>query len=398
MLGSQTTDLRPIRTSISQRAIRIARRVHLWIALCLGFHFSLIATTGAIFVFHEELHDLAFAWRGWTASDGDIGPERCADAIAAAYPEWDRASLAYPSHKRPFYSTFVGEEDAIFWTDVYVDPGTGRIVGSINNLAWSVEGLLQVSIQLHIRLCAGEWGRRCVDVSVSLFLLELCTGLFLWWPGLRRLSHGFKIRSVRKRFLAIYDWHRVSGVIAAPLLLIMTLTGLLWGFPTIMVPLVYWSCGEVPPTTNQRDTSTSEPAVSIEGTDPHDYCSRDEIDRIVKDSLPMARISGMYLHGPNQRHATVSGEITGNGRVSPEAVSIEVDRLTRQATRQDSVQRQSVADQLVNDWAHPLHYGDFGGITTKLLYLAACLAVDGLFVTGFWIWIIKSRKIAGNNR
>lgn len=371
----------------------MARRVHLWIALGLGLHFSLIATTGGIFVFHQELTNVARTWRGWAATEGDIGADPCAAAIAQAYPEWDRAWLTFPAKDQPFYAAFIGGDTDDFWTDVFVDPGSGQIVGSVNNLSWSIEGLLQVSIQLHIRLCAGEWGRKFVDVSVALLLVELCTGLFLWWPGRKHIFRGFQIR-VRKRFLAVYDWHRVSGVLAAPPVLVMTLTGLLWGFPQIMVPLVYWSCGETPPTVSPRGAIASALILPEADPDRDEFCSWSEVAQVARTIDPQLSIAGIYFHGPQQRIARVTGvKVADSDGGFPQENTIEIDRQTRQRVFTDPLPSQpSMADRFVNDWAHPLHYGDFGGIATKLLYLAACCTVDGLFVTGLWMWWVKTTK------
>ena len=71
-----------------------------------------------------------------------------------------------------------------------------------------------------------------------------------------------------------------------------------------------------------------------------------------------------------------------------------VNRLSKEivTARPGPVAARSFADRLVHDWAHPLHYGDFGGLTTKLLYLAACVAVDGLYITGVWMWFLRKNK------
>ena len=38
------------------------------------------------------------------------------------------------------------------------------------------------------------------------------------------------------------------------------------------------------------------------------------------------------------------------------------------------------------NWVTPIHYGTFGGLTTRILALIASLVVPVLFVTGFIIW------------
>jgi uncharacterized iron-regulated membrane protein len=135
---------------------RIARRIHRLIALAIGLHFALIATTGAAFIFEPELKLWSRQLRGWTGTSGNVGPDRCYTAIAAAFPEWEGTFLSFPCPETPFYTAYLGSESDCFWTDVFVDPGSGRIVGTIDNASFSVEGCLQIAIQLHIRVCSGE--------------------------------------------------------------------------------------------------------------------------------------------------------------------------------------------------------------------------------------------------
>ena len=69
------------------------------------------------------------------------------------------------------------------------------------------------------------------------------------------------------------------------------------------------------------------------------------------------------------------------------------DRVTgKMANGQVSHRSKTLADHLTNEWAHDLHYGSFGGLTTRVLYLIACLIVDLLYITGISMWIIKHRK------
>jgi uncharacterized iron-regulated membrane protein len=379
----------PIVDSMS-RWIRLTRRIHLVIALAIGFHFALIATTGALFLFEGELKAWSQARRGWTATKGDVGPERCAAAIADAYPAWDGAWLQFPTKETPFYSAFVEDGSDAFWTDVFVDPGTGRLVGSVSNLSWSVEGVLQVAIQLHIRLCAGETGRRVVDWSVTLLLVELLTGLFLWWPGRQRLRAAFRVRWQASRFLLLYDSHRLSGVLAAPWLLIMVLTGLLWAFPSVMVPLAYWCCGERPPKefrNHESQDASAEERLSEEATP----ISLQTIVERVRMREPDVLIRSIHRPAADSRYLTVQA----TRRDEPETtLSFRCDRgdATIAEMKAEHPGERSIATRLTNEWAHSLHYGNFGGLPTKLLYLAACLAVDGLYMTGITMWLLKRRK------
>ena len=203
------------------------------------------------------------------------------------------------------------------------------------------------------------------------------------------------MRFTPKRFLFLYDWHRVSGALAAPFLLVMTLTGLLWGFPEIMAPLVYWTCGEPAPAVTARERPSELPREPSAADSSQPRCTLADVVQLVRARTPDAVIQGIHLPPASAHLAGVSLQRAPNTPVEAGSDGyLWVNRTSREVItpRSVSVVPPSIADRLVNDWAHPLHYGDFGGLTTKLLYLAACAAVDGLYFTGLWMWLIRRRK------
>lgn len=369
--------------------IRLLRKLHLFIGLFVGLHFCLIATTGAIFVFEPEI--AAWSRRNLVSTPGDVGADRAAAEIRAAHPEWLGDGLSFPTEDSPFYRAYLGDaedpESVFFWTDVLVDPGTGRIVAEIDNSGWNVAGLLQVSIQLHIRLCAGEVGRRIVDCSVTLFVVSLISGLVLWWPGFRKFFRTFQLRLRRNAFTINFDWHRLTGFLAAPLLLVMALTGLLWAFPSVVRPLIYLACFETP-----AEESPPQEATSVPPSSDATPLSLEQIARRAQERFLDSRLS----------FVTIGAQPTGTARAfleigdfpSPGGVSQEIvfDKYSGEILQTSDQRDLEGAESFIEVWAHPLHYGWFGGLPVKVLYVLATLAVDGLFATGVAMWWIKSRK------
>lgn len=66
-----------------------------------------------------------------------------------------------------------------------------------------------------------------------LMVLLAITGVITWWPGFRRLSHGFRARLKRGRFARDYDLHNVIGLVAAPFVLMWGVTGAAFELPAV---------------------------------------------------------------------------------------------------------------------------------------------------------------------
>jgi uncharacterized iron-regulated membrane protein len=77
---------------------------------------------------------------------------------------------------------------------------------------------------LHAHLMAGEVGERVVGVIGLLGVLLVVTGVYLWWPARRRFSLRTLIPTgfARRKLLPS---HRDLGLLAAPILVLVLLTG-----------------------------------------------------------------------------------------------------------------------------------------------------------------------------
>lgn len=82
---------------------------------------------------------------------------------------------------------------------------------------------------------------------MGLLLLCLCiTGIFVWWPGVRRITQSLAVKSGRGRYRRDRDLHRVVGLAVLPFLLIWALTGASFEFPFV-ADAAYALQGQHPP-------------------------------------------------------------------------------------------------------------------------------------------------------
>ena len=122
-------------------------QVHLWSGVALGLYIFFISVTGSVLVYRNELY-------------------------FAAISETDRQAEGSPG------------------------------------IAYE---LVTTLIDLHDNLLAGETGRAVNGVAAIAVLLVACTGLFIWWPGVRRWRRSLTLRRGVgwKRFT--WDLHSAVG-------------------------------------------------------------------------------------------------------------------------------------------------------------------------------------------
>ncbi|WP_163509450.1 PepSY-associated TM helix domain-containing protein [Fodinicola acaciae] len=225
---------RPIRRSLVV--------THRWTSLVLGLFLLVETTSGAIVLYnaeyfratHQELYR-------HSATAHPVSAQRAYDIVRTAHPEFPAAWVSADGG-----ILAVGDQT---YEHVYgVDPGTGRITG----LAALNGGAMGFLVNLHDcgLGCKGypgylpflgqnvgglsvTWGAAILVVLGLLMVLLAITGLITWWPGCRRFSHGWRVRTTKGRFARDYDLHNVIGMIALPFLFMWGLTGAAIYFPPV---------------------------------------------------------------------------------------------------------------------------------------------------------------------
>ncbi|GAB3155953.1 PepSY-associated TM helix domain-containing protein [Amycolatopsis stemonae] len=215
---------------------------HRWTSLVLGLLLVLETTAGVVLLYRAEYFRATHAdFYAHTESTHPIGLQQARDLVKQARPEF---SAAWVSNDGGIIA--VGDAG---YTEAYaVDPGSGRITGP-QKLTDGVMGWLT---NLHdcAFTCATDpgyvswlaapsplpeanWGEAVLVVLGLLMVLLAITGIVVWWPGVKRFSHGFRVRLGKGRFARDYDLHNVIGVVSVPFVLMWGVTGAAFYLPPV---------------------------------------------------------------------------------------------------------------------------------------------------------------------
>jgi uncharacterized iron-regulated membrane protein len=91
--------------------------------------------------------------------------------------------------------------------NVYVDPATGRVLGTTNHYFW-----VSRIRELHVRLMAGRTGLIINGCGSVLLGVLAGTGGVKWWRGIRRWRRAFRVDVRRKWSRINFDLHSAIGV------------------------------------------------------------------------------------------------------------------------------------------------------------------------------------------
>ncbi|WP_040673842.1 PepSY domain-containing protein [Nitrobacter sp. Nb-311A] len=204
---------------------RTVWRWHFYAGLVVAPLLFILAVTGAIYLFNDEINDALHRDLRIVAPVSDPVPlSKMAEAAVAVYPGGKVTRIDTPRAPDRSVEVFVtpAAGDPV---RVFVDPGTGRVLGSYV-YARTLVGFADIA---HGSLMLGRIGDNIVELAACWGFILVATGLYLWWPrGRFRLGGVLYPRWDRQGRPFWKEWHAVVGMWSAFLIMFLIVTGLPW--------------------------------------------------------------------------------------------------------------------------------------------------------------------------
>lgn len=333
-----------------------------------------VAVSGSLLVFRTEIRQVTSASQSTWDGKEDIGWQRARDLAIAHHSDADLQILWFPNELRPYYEAAYRRGSEQFIDYIRIEPATGVISPSPEDdwLAW-MEGF-------HINLHLGELGAWLVSWSVVILVIILITGLILWWPGWRR-HLWFAIRNRGK--LLLFDLHRVFGVLTTPVILLMSITGLVWSFPNIASKAVHFT------TLDWHVAESALPPSEAKSRVPR------QVRRPISDAKLLDKAKAwapdeafvFYITYPTEpdENRQVRMQLGFNPAPFGKVYRIYFDQYSGEILGTESPDG-SLADQFLNHWNDILHFGTFGGWPTMIIWTIIPLFIPFFAISGLVLW------------
>ncbi|HSY48056.1 MAG TPA: PepSY-associated TM helix domain-containing protein [Thermoanaerobaculia bacterium] len=250
---------------------------------------------------------------------------------------------------------------------MFVNPYTGAVLGTTDHPS-KVAVFVGWVHQLHVRLLAGDWGERLVEIATTGVFFLVPTGVYLWWEKKRlTLKWAASWRRIN------WDLHNVAGLYGSVLIFLLAATGLLVAFET---PL-YWMARSEPWHPEAAPHSVPPEAGGSDRSAPALDALILAAGRALPDSetyqiqLPMRPRSSLQLL---QRKPWVPGHST-----------VYFDRYDGRILRVDDLSKlpRAYRAHFLNQ---AIHMGTILGLPSKILLSLSSLLLVVLVVTGCLMW------------
>ncbi len=373
---------------------KIAYQLHLWLGLISGLIVFVVCLTGAIW---------ALKLNGWVDND-ELKTHKTNGQHVLLEPSWviDHASKAFKGNipnsinytKDSSIGAYYRGKDGGY--SLQMNPFTRETL-SIRGLDgkyldfWEFIGAGHFSLWLPYNI-----GRPIVGYGTLVFAIVLLTGLVLWLPKSKKalknsLRFNWKKETGTQR--KMYDLHNVFGFYTAFILLIICLTGMVWG-------VEWWSNGLYKITSGGRElpewrmaqSDTTSVATSVKDV----YAGIDSLFSSLVRSNPRAEAFMINLPDNADKSSAIMITVFPEKKLYYNADRYSFDKYTFKPIQvshpyQGRYQDKDFADKL-RRMNYDIHIGAIGGTAGRLLVFLSTILGMSLPLTGFYLFIKKKSK------
>ena len=353
-------------------------RIHSWIGIKMSILFFIVCSSGTLATLSHEM-DWLFI------------PE-----IRASYQEElaDRNTIvanikeAYPTGRVTFWAA---SNESYLCDIVSVKVNKQQLKVFVNQYTGEVQGHVKITFQrffrdLHYYLFIPfQVGHFTVLMFGFMLFISTVTALLFYKKWYKKL---FDLKRGKGKVVLFRSLHRLVGVWSIPFTILFSATGI-WYF------VERTDLGDVSKTANPRNPKIE--MITMDSTAFANLAFTIDYNKIIaiaKKEIPNLKVKNIRIPRKKTRPIYVDG-VSDIALVRDRANRVWIHPTTFEIVGSQKAKDVNTVTWL-NDLADPLHFGYWGGLTTKIIWFFGGSAISGLVLTG--IWISLKRKIKNTKK
>lgn len=367
-------------------------KLHLWLGLASGLVVLVVAATGSLLVFEDELDE----WANHDFYFVNVPP----NAQRLTLDSMAGTAAAYNSSlkiSRIYIETKADDRSVVFWAKkgkkqtwwIAVNPYTGKVIKAIDNN----KRFFGVVLNLHRTLCMNEAGKAITGASCLIFAIMIITGLVLWWPKRwKLLKQRTRIQWSSHWKRLNWDLHAVGGFYVHIVLFFIALTGLTLAYP--------WFNNTVYFLLDGKPMKKMEAPANIV-KQPVQAGFYESIYQQTNNTLPYKGRIGILMPEKDNLSITVN-KMNREASVNNITDVLYFEKGTGRLLKENLFKNSSTGNK-VRRMVVPIHTGKLYGWPTQIISLIAALVAFSLPITGLFIYLngrkkSKARKVTNPPR
>lgn len=373
----------------------IFHAIHLYSGLVIGAFLLLISLTGSILAFDHDI-DRALNPELLTVNPGTkVRPLSEILAVArTVYPDKPAALIRPPVAADDVYVVWfkTPKVDAEGKTccsgfdffQVMVDPYTASITGHRDRIHYELSrpGFIRLMEGLHGKFLLGDTGKVAAGLVALAWLILTLIGIYLWWPGVRKIKLALSIKRTSGSARFIFDLHRTFGMYSLVVMVVLAFSGVYFAFPDDVKSVV-----KVFSPVSEKGVSYKSRSTSAEGR-----LSADAAVSIAQERFPGVELRVVSLPMDDKgSYAVTFRQQDEVKRPHGGKSTVWVDQYSGKVLAVRDAYQLTAGDTFIN-WQMPLHSGSAFGLVGRIIVCLSGLICALLIVTGTLIWLRKHNK------
>ncbi len=348
-------------------------KLHSWAALFAMIPILIISITGSIIVFKPEIDSWLMPESAQVSTT--INQRKDFDAllqnIYQQLPDFEMGTWEVFDDKQTSDAIYVIKRGTFDWYKVYLNPYTGKTLSEPVPLNHYLTDWL---VELHYTFLLHEAGIMLGFIFALIFLFLGISGLIIYRKFWQRF---FTLRWDKQLIVFFSDFHKMIGVISAPVLIILAFTGGYWNMAEFL--------HEVEDAEQHRTYTLNERRYDNDVS--FNRLSSDVLNRI--DGFNITYV--VFPYEPGHDISFYGAVPTGNPLMSDYTSGATYNRLTGDFVVKWDIREQGLGTKALDSF-RALHFGTFAGITSRILWCVLGASPVLLSITGFYLWYQRQRK------
>lgn len=357
--------------------------MHFWLGITTGPIVFIVALTGCIYAFQEEIQDWSQEYRFIEKrKEQYLPPSELVKRANEANPGKHLHAIMY--HKPGRAAKAIFYEYDRYYDFVYLDPYTGEVlkVFDVENSFFGF--ILEGHFYLWLPKSIGQF---VVASATLIFLFIILSGIYLWWPRNKnnkrqKFTIHWRSRWRRRNF----DLHSVVGAYISLIAVIFVLTGLIWGFVWFRNGIYKIASGGKSYQEYSEPTSDILPLTTV-------ATPMDSIYRLMQREYPQAE--WIELHLPETEISSIAANANPDAGTYWRTDYRYFDQYTLKELKvnhQWGRYAESSSADLLMRMNYDIHVGGIFGFAGKVCAFLVSLLIASLPVTGFIMWYGRKKK------
>lgn len=345
---------------------------HSYLALFAMLPVLVVSITGSILVFKVEIDSLLRPHHmvvNANETSSRVSLDDLMTTITTTYPEHALGGWELFDNKSRSDTAYVIKKGTEDWFKIYIDQYSGELLSEPKHMEHYITDWL---LELHYAFLL-HFNGTIIGVFIGLIMLFLGISGFILYRGFWRKVFTLRLKAARR--ILFSDIHKMVGIIASPVFILISFTGVYWNLSIILHEVL--------------EHGFEEEHVYI--IQPY-HAASISFETLRQDTAnQISSYQPYYLTIPNEPEMQITffGKVdTANPFISEYASMVTYSRDTGKLDTTYDIRDASIWAVLDNS-TRKLHFGYFAGIWSKVIWCIIGLSPVLLAVTGLLMYLLR---------